>query len=297
MYPDEFQRWIIVPHGPLHYVPFAALPWPGKKVERLIEDVAMTIAPSASSWLALRQKSRPPVANFLAIADPLLKDKSLPPLENSLAEIANAKKALAGLECKTLSADRATEANVREAIGGANIVHFGAHGEFPEQDAIDFHHILLAPDEDHDGRLTADELRDMDLAAARLIVLSICDGGLYRFGAGDEPLGLIPALLVAGAENILAPLWQVEDTAARRFMSHYYRKLLKLGPTGAWREACRDALRRGAELRDWACFANTGSGAPFVQAARKKARTAAKPAATRPSLSRAGVRKPRKRAR
>ena len=254
-YPDESARWIVVPHGPLHYVPFAALPDAGGT--RLIEEVALTIAPSASVWLALRRRQRPELTRFLGIAEPLLGDSALPPLKQSRTELSNAMKAVAGLQTQGLSADLATEHAVRDAIRGAGIVHFATHGEFPEQDPFDFHRILLAADDAHDGRLQADELRDMDLTAARLERSSICDGGLYRFGPGDEPLGLIPALFAAGAENVFAPLWQIEDTAARRFTAAFYKNLLKHGPAEAWRRACKAALKKGTPLRDWAGFIHT----------------------------------------
>jgi hypothetical protein len=277
-YPDESKRWIIVPHGPLHYVPFAALREPSGT--RLVEDVALTVAPSASAWLALRRRPRSELTRFFGIADPLLEDSDLPRLEQAHKELSTAMKACADLETQGLSDERATERAVRDAVRGAGIVHIAAHGDFPEQDPLDFHRILLAADNEHDGKLHADEVRDMDLTATHLVVLSICDGGLYRFGPGDEPLGLVPALFAAGAANVFAPLWEIEDTAARRFTRAFYKELLKQGPAEAWRRACKRAIKEGTSLRDWAGFVNTGSGAPF----------------SLPKPARAGGRKPRRRA-
>jgi hypothetical protein len=273
-YPDEHKRWIIIPHGPLHYVPFGALRELGEDGVRVIEDVAITVCPSTSVWLRLRQRERKATRAFLGIADPLIRTTNLPKLKDSLKEVSNAIKRLKGYEAVPLLADQATETRVRAEIPGKSIVHFAAHGEFPEDDPFDFHRILLTPDATHDGALRSEEFRTMDLSTARLVVLSICDGGLFRFGPGDEPLGLIPSLFVAGAENVLAPLWLVEDAAARRHTGEFYKHVLKHGPAEALRRACKKALKNGTELRDWAGFVNAGPGRVFdVPVGRKKQRS------------------------
>jgi len=278
-YPDEFQRLIIVPHGPLHYVPFAALADPDGT--HLVQDVAVTVCPSAAAWLALQKKTRPEVASFLGVADPLIKNSKLPPLKQAHREVSVAEEQLAGLEAETLAGAKATESAVRKAIAGRSIVHFAAHGEFPEEDPIDLHRILLAADQHHDGHLLADELRRMDLHAARLLVLSICDGGLYRFGPGDEPYGLIPAVLAAGAENVVAPLWAVEDSAALKHMTAFYSGFLGHGPAGAMRQACMRAITDRVPLKHWAGFVNTGPGRPVTTPAVPRRRQARKQSARR----------------
>jgi CHAT domain-containing protein len=160
-------------------------------------------------------------------------------------------------------AEEATEPVAREEIPGKSIVHFATHGDFPESDVIDLHQILLAPTAESDGRLHAEELRKLDLDETRLVALSICDGGLYRIGPGDEPYGLIPALLTAGAENVLGTLWSIEDQAGRAFMIEFYKHLLGQGPAEAYRRACITFVGSQEPLRDWASWVLVGSGRPW----------------------------------
>ena len=111
----------------------------------------------------------------------------------------------------------------------------------------------------------------MDLSAAELVVLSICDGGMYRFGPGDEPYGLLSALLAAGARNIVGPAWSIEDTQGRLLITEFYERLMAEGPAEALRRAVVSRMRAGVEIRDWAGFvlfgAGTWSGAGQVQTA------------------------------
>jgi CHAT domain-containing protein len=54
--PESFRRLLIVPHGVLHYVPFAALIDPEGRF--LITKTEVVIAPSASAWRLLRLRER-----------------------------------------------------------------------------------------------------------------------------------------------------------------------------------------------------------------------------------------------
>lgn len=167
------------------------------------------------------------------------------------------------LDCRTFVYEAATEAELRRQASESDVLHFATHGVFPENDVIDFHYLLLAPDEGCDGRLRADELRSLDLSAAQLVALSICDGGIFRVGPGDEPYGLIPAVLTAGACNVLGTLWPLPDQVGRKHMVEFYLHLLSIGPAGALQQACLKLIRAGASLRDWAAFALAGAGRPF----------------------------------
>jgi CHAT domain-containing protein len=261
--PGDFKRWIIVPHGLLHTIPFAALsPSQGRY---LVQDVAVTVTPSASVWAKLQGRPTRAVKSFLGFANPDLPYSKLPGLDEADKEIARIEEALKALRCTVFRGREASEAALQAHAGGKDIVHFATHGEFPEEDVIDFHRVLLSPVPGHNGPVDAEELRRMNFRAARLVVLSICNGGIYRFGPGDEPYGLISALLAAGAENILGTLWPLEDRVGRLFMSGFYKQLLALGPAEALRQACVQFIQDGALLRHWAGFVLVGPGRPLVQ--------------------------------
>jgi CHAT domain-containing protein len=196
----------------------------------------------------------------LGLANPLTATRPLPAAEAEVAQIATA---LKPLPCTVLAGQHATKANLSENLHGKSILHFATHGEFPEADAIDFHRILLAETASDDGRLNAEDLRQMDLHAVRIAVLSICNGGLYRFGPGDEPYGLIPVFIGAGAENVVSTLWPLEDEFGRVFMRRLYSDRFAERPAQALRRTASYFIEKGAQLRQWASFSLVGAGRPL----------------------------------
>lgn len=263
--PDTFSRLIIVPHGPLHAVPFAALQdEDGRFVGHM---VAHAVAPSASVWHRLRTRPIAAVSSFAGFADPQLGSRwdALPDARREVTEIAGL---LSTLAVQTHTGAEATETRFRDLAPRQSILHLATHGEFPQEDAIDLHRALLTPADGHDGRIHAEEVRSMDLSRTALATLSICDGGLARFGSGDEQFGLISAFLAAGARNVLGPLWEVDDVRTARLMVEFYRHLLDLGPAGALQEASTALMMDGEQIRDWAGFAVFGDGQVFSAADR-----------------------------
>lgn len=260
---QDFHRIIIVPHGILHYVPFAALLNP--EGHYLIEEIALNVVPSASVWYRLQEFQRPKVKNFLGFFNPTLTYVNLPSLESSEKELGSILKYLNGINLTVCKRDEATEESFRTYINDKNIVHIACHGDFPEENAIDFHNILLCSSDKHDGRLNAEEFRYMKLNSIRLFVLSVCSSCLYRFGPGDEPYGLISALLSKKTENILGTLWPVEDEIGVYFIDEFYKNLLTLGPAEALRRASILLIKDQALLRHWAGYILIGVGRPFLK--------------------------------
>ena len=183
------ERVVLVPHRVLHYVPYGALS--GLDGRALVEDFAVTFAPSATVWEHVRSRARPPASRFVGVANPRLDYTKLPPLDESIQELEAIVRRLP-IACETRVAGEATESFLRSSSPGAGIVHIATHGDFPEDDALDMQRILLAADAVHDGPLRAEELRRLDLGQTRILVLSVCNGGIYRFGPGDGRTGSSP---------------------------------------------------------------------------------------------------------
>jgi hypothetical protein len=256
--PAAFRQLVIVPCGPLHHLLFAALIGPSGRY--LIEDVAVTFAPSASVWQHLA--TRPPVAitSAVALGNPAVApEHELAELHAVARELRRIGRFLAPVPFDVHTGKDATFATLSGARE-ASIVHIAAHGGFPQADAMDAHELYLAPARGHDGVTRADEIAALDLRQAWLVALAICDGGLVRIGPGDEPYGLIPAFLRAGARNVLAPLWALRDHVAAQFMAAFYRALMHDGPAGALRRTAQAFIDDGAEVSDWAGMTLIGSG-------------------------------------
>lgn len=266
----RYRTVFFVPHGFLHTIPFAALQGPDGRF--LIEDIATAQAPSASVWKFLRDRERrttDQAAGFLGFANPQL-GPDHEPLPGTVEELAEVVSCLSPhIQAHACVGAEATGSALKRDLAGQSIVHFATHGEFPDEDVMNTHRIFLTPDGPDDGEVTARDLRGMDFDGTGLVVLGICDGGIYRFGPGDEPLGLVPGLLAAGARNVVGPLWAVHDGHARDLIIEFYACLLTLGPVEALRRAALSRLRAGVEIRDWAGFVLTGAArAPELDAHR-----------------------------
>lgn len=254
------ERWIVVPHGPLHAVPWMALQ--NRKGRRLMDDVAVTIAPSASVW---RMLLRPMVfpRTCVAMGNPSAAYSGLPALHDAEIEvtIATERWGAAGFDCAVRTGLRASDSALCDLAPRAGILYFAAHGEFPEENALDLHRVLLARTRQDVGPVSADRVRRLGLRNNWCTVLSICDGGLYRVGPGDEPYGLLPAFLIAGARNVIAAQWQVDDRRGRELMTLVSAELAGHTPASALRDAMRRyAKAPGVSIRDWAPFTTIGSG-------------------------------------
>jgi CHAT domain-containing protein len=89
------------------------------------------------------------------------------------------------------------------------------------------------------GILTAEAIAGLDLDGLELAVLSACDTGLGEVAGGEGVFGLQRAFHLAGARNVVASLWQVDDEATAALMGLFYHHLcaLKQPPLEALRQA------------------------------------------------------------
>ena len=264
--PSAYRHWVVVPDGVLHGVPFAALR--DADGRHLGTDRALSIVPSASAWLALQRAPRP-LDRLLGFANPAV--AGLAPLPDAEEELAGVCRLLRnrGVPCTAYTGAAATAARLQREAPGFGMLHVATHGERATEQALDFQALLLAPGDGDDGRVEARELRALDLRATALAVLSVCDSGTYRFGPGNELHGLVAALLSAGARDVVATLWPIDDAMGRRFVARFYAYVLAHGAAEALRRARADLVAQGAAVRDWSAFVVVGPGrAPVVDRAR-----------------------------
>ncbi|OLC70563.1 MAG: hypothetical protein AUH78_20530 [Gemmatimonadetes bacterium 13_1_40CM_4_69_8] len=216
------RRLIIAPHAELHYLPFAALIDRGGHDRVLIERYDLIYVPSASVWARLGERRGTPMGeDVLALAP---RSAALP---GSRAEV-EAIRSLYGTRATVLAGAAASEQAFRTAASRYGVLHLATSGVLNKHNPL-FSFVKLAPGGTQDGRLEVHEVFGLALNA-RLVVLSACQtalgaGAQADVPAGDEWVGLVRAFFHAGASNVLATLWPVEDRTTAELIGRFYRQL------------------------------------------------------------------------
>jgi len=227
----EGERLIVVPHGPLHYLPFQAL-YDGKTY--LIENHAVSVSPSASVVYQAASGARKPGAAFVGFGNPDLgkAELSLPGAQREVQQIS-------GLfpNPQVFFRRDATKARFRDIAGKSGMLHVAAHAEVDDVDPL-YSRVLLSPEGSDSGRLEAREIFDLDLTRVRLVTLSACESGLGKVERGDEIIGFTRSFLSAGVSGLIVSLWPVSDESTELLMSTLYQQL-RSG------QSVQDAMRAG----------------------------------------------------
>lgn len=252
------RRLIVVPHAELHFLPFAALMPPGEGDHFLVENVAVLTAPSASLWLRLTRRAVSAAGAVLALAP------HRDVLRASRREV-DAIADIYGTSTTVLRDAAATREAFEAGAPASSVIHLATLGVLNKQNPL-FSFVELSPRGADDGRLTVAEVLALRLHA-RLVSLSACQtalgsGALADVPAGDEWVGFTSAFLRAGARDVLATLWPVEDNATATLMTEFHRGFAGGAPAAdALAQAQRAAIRdpgRAAPFQ-WAGFVVTGA--------------------------------------
>lgn len=180
-----------------------------------------------------------------------------------------------------------TKSTFRDYTQQVGWLHYHGHAVYAKRDVLKSGLILSDGTEltqPYPKRLT-DECKAKDIAVPEIFDLDMtqnaphytiiaCDSGTQDIAPGDEPLGLIPALLYAGATSVLGSLWPIPSSAGRVFSEKFYTSLqrqIKDYETGSHpcvlnlAAALRDAVREMMNTKEskapffWAPFVLHGA--------------------------------------
>jgi CHAT domain-containing protein len=252
-------RLVVIPDKALNSLPFAALRNPATG-RYLIEDRVLQIATNLPS-----PKQRRPAGS--GVSDVLLVAATEidPNLFGDLPRLPGAEREIREIEPLyqapwILTGKEASKKKLLAALDGREIFHFAGHAVFNARQP-DESYFLLAPDgEPADaGILFLREIAARNLGRMRLVVLSACTtvGPLdTRTGSAS---GLARPFLDAGAEAVIATLWDVEDRDAARLLPEFHRQYRATGNAAAALRAAQLGILKSTEPSSrlpgaWAVF-------------------------------------------
>jgi CHAT domain-containing protein len=242
---------IVVAHGALHYLPFAAVQDADGKF--LLDRYSLRFLPSASVLKFLRPVLQNRDGRLLVLGNPDLDD---PRLDLAFAEGEAKRVAALYPTSRVLLRKDASESNFKKAGGVFSRIHFASHGKFQADEPLKSG-LYLAKDADNDGVLTVGELYSMNLEAD-LVTLSACETGLGKIASGDDVVGLTRGFLYAGSRSIVASLWSVDDQATATLMQAFHGNLATMNKREALRQAQIKARESFPHPFFWAAFQLTG---------------------------------------
>jgi CHAT domain-containing protein len=258
---------LLVADAALHYVPFAALVWPGTELP-LIETTQLVQLPSAQAVLLQRSMDKHGTADktLLIMADPvfdvsdtrLAQPQSIPGQNLSrLVESGNEARRIAALiEPSQVDVWDAFRAN-RDGLLSTDLsryrmlhlsTHASSHSAFPELSGL----TLSTMDPDGTPINGFVGLRDLFRLqqSPELVVLSACDTALGNEVRGEGLVGLTRGFLYAGARQVIGTLWPIEDRANTQLMLEFYRQILGDGGSAAAAlQAAQRAIRKQPSTR------------------------------------------------
>ena len=237
---------MIVPDGTLATLNFETLVVPGASPHYWINDVTVSNAVSVAA-LTRNQRSLRAPEDLLAIGDPVDKSGS-PALAHANEEIKLvSSSAPAAAEVVITGKNATPSAYASSHPERFRRIHFAAHGISNQIKPLESA-ILLSPDGENSTSLYGYDIVKHKLTA-ELVVISSCKGAEGRI-YGEGSVGLAWAFMKAGAHQVIAALWNLDDAAAAELMKTFYDALNSgKSPAAALRAAklslMKDSNHRG----------------------------------------------------
>lgn len=282
------KKLIIIPDGPLNYLPFEALltsfPEEGAEYEDydyLIREKQISYCFSSTMLEELKNQhsaSENIRSSVLAFA-PLFKNTGnksrsiederggLNELQHNVSEV---EKIANWFNCKYIVGENATKAQFSNLAREYRIIHLATHAKvnykYPEWSYTAFSNVkdtvnyeLPCIDLSNESKLNAD-----------LVVLSACETGVGESHKGEGIISISRSYIEAGSKSILTTLWNIDDRSSATVMGNFYQHLSKENTTKdeALRQAKIDYLaipkpNNRNHPKYWAAFVPYGDMSPI----------------------------------
>jgi len=244
------KRLVLVLHGALNFLPFAALEGPDGRF--LMERFRLVHLPSANSFRFCRRKNTHRRESLLAFAFGSNRTATLGPLPGTILEVDSVGALFPSEQRVLVSSGSMTVAEFAAEASEKDVIHLATHGVLdpavPMESAI-----LLGS-----TAMPVKEVAALELRAA-LVTLSACQTAIGKVYAGDEIVGLTRAFMYAGTPTVLSSLWPVSDVSCALLMTSFYRHYTSgEAKDEALRAAQIELLTKYPSPFHWAPFILTG---------------------------------------
>lgn len=268
--PLRAESLLIIPGGPLAYVPFEALlsaPHPGTDLSTapyLVNSHVAGYSFSATLYDQLENNTDSPVMQAYAMAPFAQQDNGgHGTLKYSPVEL---EAIAAHFPMHAFRDDAATRQAFTTAMGQAGILHLSTHAYGAYDGKLPY--IALA-----DSSVFLTDLYHWDIPA-ELVVLSACQSNIGRLARGEGVLGLGRGFFYAGAKSVVASLWNLNDQSTSQVISAFYASLADGQPKAAALQSAKAQYLLDAKVAAyrkspyyWAGLTYYGDSKP-LQAAR-----------------------------
>jgi CHAT domain-containing protein/tetratricopeptide (TPR) repeat protein len=232
------------------------------KLHYWIEDVTIANASSLRVLGAVRantgRSKEKRERNLLLIGNSVAPSSEYPELSKAEAQMESVARHFPAAQERILAHEQATpSAYLENNPERYSYIHFVAHGTASRLSPLDSA-IVLSKDsaEDHPFKLYARDIINHPLRAD-LVTVSACYSVGERSYSGEGLVGLSWAFLRAGAQNVIAALWEVTDASTELLMDKFYDGLERGLSPGAALRAAKLSLLRDSRFRNpfyWAPF-------------------------------------------
>ena len=236
---EDFSNLIIVPDGPLAYLPFEAL---RNNNSYLIEQFDIKYVPSVTSYKLLKKPEGSYQKQLLAVAGSGVSDNALQTqtrntnfsaLPSTLIEVDSVSSHFSSTD--VIKEENITEDALKKTLNTSyRFVHLATHGVIDEDEPRQSGLVLSLPDElsassTEDGLLKSSEIYQLNLNSD-MVVLSACNSGLGKYVKGEGMLGLQRSFFYSGTSSVVVSLWSVYDRSTAYLMNEFYREIISSPP-------------------------------------------------------------------
>lgn len=240
---SEFENLIIIPDGPLAYLPFEAI---SEGDQYLVESYNIKYEPSLTTLTLLDEPQSLNSKELLAVAgsqisgedNNVIRSANLSALPSTIIEVDSI--AAHFPQASTLKDDEVSEEALKELLrqNRYRYIHMATHGIIDEERPNRSGLALSAegeitPSSKEDGLLRTSEIFGLNINSD-MVVLSACNTGLGKIVNGEGMLGMQRSFFYAGAATVVVSLWNVYDRSTAAFMNEFYEALINSKSEESW---------------------------------------------------------------